>query len=173
MNLNFITHWGKEMGELAGKPTYFVDKICKGLMVPSKHLIIEILRLYEKNPEYYPILDDRDWRLGVNLTPKLTTIREDKNDLWKVGSKIHFTIHDEIKDRFQFAPVIEVKRVQKIRIIHDGDRLVYINDNFWWESREVVEDIALNDGFNSVDDFFKFFNKNFVGKIIHWTDLEY
>lgn len=33
--------------------------------------------------------------------------------------------------------------------------------------------IAGNDGFNSIDDFFAYFNKDFSGKIIHWTDLRY
>ena len=27
MILSFATKWGKEMGELAGKPTYFIDRI--------------------------------------------------------------------------------------------------------------------------------------------------
>lgn len=28
-------------------------------------------------------------------------------------------------------------------------------------------------GFDSVKDFFRYFNKDFKGKIIHWTDLKY
>lgn len=36
-------------------------------------------------------------------------------------------------------------------------------------------DIVLNDGrsFPSVEAFFQFFDKDFNGKIIHWTDLKY
>jgi hypothetical protein len=30
-----------------------------------------------------------------------------------------------------------------------------------------------NDGFDSIEDFFSYFDKGFKGKIIHWTDLRY
>jgi len=30
-----------------------------------------------------------------------------------------------------------------------------------------------NDGFESLQDFFNWFNKPFRGKIIHWTDFKY
>ena len=33
--------------------------------------------------------------------------------------------------------------------------------------------LVQNDGFASISDFFKFFNKDYTGKIIHWTDLKY
>jgi hypothetical protein len=36
-----------------------------------------------------------------------------------------------------------------------------------------IDLIAVNDGFNGLFDFFKYFNKDFTGKIIHWTDLRY
>ncbi len=38
---------------------------------------------------------------------------------------------------------------------------------------EEVNQLAINDGFNSVDDFFQYFNTDFTGKLIHWTDLKY
>lgn len=33
--------------------------------------------------------------------------------------------------------------------------------------------LAKNDGFDSVEDFFNWFNKDYKGKIIHWTELRY
>lgn len=33
--------------------------------------------------------------------------------------------------------------------------------------------LALNDGFESVKQFFQWFNEPFVGKLIHWTDSKY
>ena len=36
-----------------------------------------------------------------------------------------------------------------------------------------VENIARNDGFDSINEFFDFFDKDFSGKIIHWTDKKY
>ena len=36
-----------------------------------------------------------------------------------------------------------------------------------------IKILSLNDGFDSVQQFFKWFNKDFEGKIIHWTKLKY
>lgn len=36
-----------------------------------------------------------------------------------------------------------------------------------------IEELAKNEGFDSAADFFKYFNANFDGKIIHWTDYTY
>lgn len=36
-----------------------------------------------------------------------------------------------------------------------------------------IEKLVRNDGFDSVEDFFDWFNKDFEGKIIHWTYLRY
>lgn len=33
--------------------------------------------------------------------------------------------------------------------------------------------IAKNDGFDSLADFLTWFNKDFTGRIIHWTDKKY
>ena len=33
--------------------------------------------------------------------------------------------------------------------------------------------LAINDGFESLKHFFEYFNEDFEGKIIHWTDLKY
>ena len=38
---------------------------------------------------------------------------------------------------------------------------------------EEIELLAKHDGFNSMEDFFKWFDKDFKGKIIHWTDFRY
>lgn len=47
----------------------------------------------------------------------------------------------------------------------------------WIDSAEVLEsvirELAINDGFGSVDDFFRWFNKDWSGYILHWTDFRY
>ena len=45
----------------------------------------------------------------------------------------------------------------------DGKRLSDIN----------IERVAKNDGFDSVDDFWSFFNELYQGMIIHWTNTKY
>jgi hypothetical protein len=36
-----------------------------------------------------------------------------------------------------------------------------------------VQEFAYNDGFDRVDDFEVWFNEDFYGKIIHWTEKRY
>jgi hypothetical protein len=47
----------------------------------------------------------------------------------------------------------------------------------WIANKQLNEDqikiLATNDGFASVEDFFKWFHNDFSGKIIHWTKLLY
>ena len=40
-------------------------------------------------------------------------------------------------------------------------------------SRSETMRLAKNDGFNSLDEFFAWFNKDFTGTIIHWSNLKY
>ncbi len=191
MNLDFMTHWGKEMGELVGKPTYFVEKIWTGIISDG------ILSSEHYSDAHYAHLNqfgkEFDSTDELMIYPKLHTIREDKNNRWKIGSKIHFTINGRTKNRFQFAPVIEVKNVQEIKttwrathigLNYDEERRIITTVGFRKNLIDVevdkkpigysqIEKLAINDGFNSIEDFFRFFNKDFSGKIIHWTDLKY
>lgn len=38
---------------------------------------------------------------------------------------------------------------------------------------EEIKQLAINDGFEDVENLIAYFNKVFTGKIIHWTDLRY
>ncbi len=190
MNLSFSTKWSTQMNALAGKPTHFVEKIWAGLLLNEELLnmpsneALEYLYACEKNIH--------GWVEPVDFieVPKLTTIREDIHDRWKAGNKIHFVINNRTKDRFQFAPVLRVKSVQKIEIFNytnssksliqysalenDCTYRIYsvLIDGKQLRS-EQVDRLAINDGFPSVEAFFNFFDKDFSGKIIHWTDLRY
>ena len=132
---------------------------------------------------------------------KIHTIREDKPNRWKEGNKIHFAIGIRTKNYCQFKEGV-CKGTQKIDIIHKsnvitvkidgkllgeawkdkegtivcytGLRLERINDTELKASSDyILHDLVANDGFITVQDFFKWFNKDFTGKIIHWTDLKY
>jgi hypothetical protein len=43
----------------------------------------------------------------------------------------------------------------------------------WKGLEQDLNKLSKNEGFNLVDDFFRFFNKDFEGKIIHWTNYKY
>jgi len=128
----------------------------------------------------------------ANADPKLHSIREDKHNRWKPGMIIHHSFGVRTKNYRCFAKskcvavqAIEIEemimcdsfkcyvcvettklnevltRVFKVKI---DERLLYTSE---------IESLAKNDGFDTTEDFFKWFNGNFKGKIIHWTDLKY
>ena len=107
---------------------------------------------------------------------KKHTIREDKHNRWKAGHIIHMATGVRTK-LYNCFYKCKCTGTQKIEISVDNDKLmgqiicVYIDSKLLYHSD--VETLAKNDGFDSAKDFFAWFNKDFSGKIIHWTDLRY
>lgn len=174
MILPFSTTWPNKMGKLAGEPTMFTDKIWAGF-------------IQGKNANQYgEVLYEWGKDVGVlsRLTPKIHTIRRDSKNRWKSGNKIHFYINNRTKNAFQFAPVVECVSVQEIEIkwiIPNGYEIsrpiVWIDGQLFLDEYDEIDrgidQLAKNDGFDSVEDFFTWFNEDFSGKIIHWTNLKY
>lgn len=170
--------------ELNRQPTHFVEKIWAGL-IKYEELGIQPGTMGNYDPAKHDL-----WRIvSGNSTPKLHTIRKDEKDLWKAGRDIHMVLHNRTPKRLQFAPVVKCLSVQEIEIYyHDaplGERIatVYIDRKqhgtaIWKESKLIhnssrLDSLAANDGFDSVEAFFEYFDKGFTGKIIHWTNLKY
>lgn len=97
-------------------------------------------------------------------------------------------INNRTPERFQFAPVVRCLSTQIIRItwkvidqeetmamVHTEGKLYghALYKNCRLHAHAGIHTLALNDGFDSVEDFFEYFNEDFTGKIIHWTDLKY
>lgn len=100
---------------------------------------------------------------------KIHTIREDKQRRWYVGNTIHFATGVRTKKYKCFKEEF-CTRVQDIiisrkfvRIIVDGRML----------SDQEINMLAVSDGFKHAEDFFRWFNYDFQGKIIHWTHTKY
>ena len=100
---------------------------------------------------------------------KIHTIREDKNNRWKQGNKIHFATGVRTKNYNQFKEG-ECISTQHI-LIYRKSEIVYIDNRAL--RRSELKELAISDGFNNVEEFWKWFNKNFEGKIIHWTNKKY
>lgn len=100
---------------------------------------------------------------------KLHTIRWDGKDRWKAGRKIHFA-HGVRTNNYNCFKEGICKGTQKIEI---GNRQIFVNDVKL--SEDEIEFLSINDGFDSLEDFWGWFDvySPFTGKIIHWTDLEY
>lgn len=161
--------------QLNGKPTYFVEKILRGIEIYKAP--INLLAFWKYTG--YDLFSKQ------HITPKLHTIREDSKDRWKAGTKIDFFINCRQPTMFRFAPVLPVVSVQEIEVKHHLNYVSLFIDKIVYEvevcetskkiksTDPVIEALAQNDGFNSADDFFSYFNKDFKGKIIHWSDLRY
>ena len=119
------------------------------------------------NPQFkQPILDGT----------KIHSIREDKHKRWKIGRLIHFATGVRTKLYQQFL-LRTCMGTQKIKIEYDnippiGDSATVMIDGEFLDF-DGMELLAKNDGFESISDFFEWFNKDFSGKIIHWTNLKY
>lgn len=141
--------------QIAGQPTFFVEKIRAN--VSSIH--------------------EKTW------TPKIHTIR--KGYRWKAGMKMHLSIGVRTKKYYQFntgeyAALDHCISVQHIQIDNDsksGKRVFIQDDNDLMFPKQLseseIEQLAINDGFNSVDAFWNWFSESFIAQIIHFTDFRY
>lgn len=157
-------------------PTDFIQKIWCGLIRNRIVLIFTLLDYKETKGEFaQKNMPDNPFEV-VSFAPKLHTIREDIHNRWHEGCLIHPVVFNRSKNQFQFAPTLVCKSIQKIDIKHYDFDTVKAMSVVIDETEIFGQDIfmlAKNDGFNSVEDFFKWFDHDFTGKIIHWTDLKY
>ena len=160
--------------KINGKPTFFVEKIQTALRLPYfKYSVGFHEGFVPPNFNFY---------VKSKCKPKIHTIRTDENDRWKAGILIDFFINCRQKNMFRFAPRVPVVSVQKFQIVYydntdtkwDIPHLKYAVriDNRRLEPTD-IEKLALNDGFGTIEAFFEYFNEDYVGKIIHWTDFRY
>lgn len=118
---------------------------------------------------------------------KIHTFREDPNQRWHAGRKIHMAAGVRTKNYFCFleSECVSVQSIHiqyewfhqvmmDLKVIVDGDLKYHIQDNgIHTDGTVFIEQLAKNDGFDSVEDFFKWFHSDYQGKIIHWTDFRY
>lgn len=111
---------------------------------------------------------------------KIHTIRTDTHDRWESGKMIIFSIwtgRPYYSKMFEFAPRLPVVSVQKVFMkLHQEELKVSIDDKYL--NNSAIEELAINDGFDSVEDFERYFisqmkDNQYSGKIIHWTDFKY
>jgi hypothetical protein len=165
-----------------GDQTYFIPKIWRGL--------IDNLEMYNDYMSYVAtILNSGNDKMmetfipvkDINtIAPKIHTIRKDSHDLWNTGRKIHMVVFNRTKNRFQFAPVLECKSVQRIEIeyINNGNEVIIVIDgthfyNSLLNINKGIDMLAQNDGFISPLYFLTYFSDNFSGKIISWINHKY
>lgn len=181
MVLGFKTKFG------SNSPTFFVEKIWSGFLRNPQNYTTEFFpksgEAYQQlsrtfADKYFECLLNKEMGLAINYQPKIHTIRADTKNRWRVGMPIHFVIKNRTPNRFQFAPILPVKAIQEIEIDwHEAMPIVFIGGEHFYMPIVGIDkgmaQLAKNDGFDSVNDFFAYFNSYFKGKIIHWTDEKY
>lgn len=116
---------------------------------------------------------------------KIHTIREDKHSRWKKGTLIHMVVKSRTPDQQQFT-TCQCTGVQDIEIKYTDNRgavEIHIDGRHlgtWHRfmpmksvSPEKIIQLAVNDGFEGVKEFLNWFQRDFKGKIIHWTGVRY
>lgn len=105
---------------------------------------------------------------------KIHTIR--KGNRWNAGMYVRFWNPASTADKLNFHKDSECISVQEIKIRwHEelGLRILKI----WIDGRfitgEEQRELAENDGFETMEQFTKWFNDSFDGQIVHWTNYQY
>ena len=143
--------------------TYFPEKIIESLLRDG-------VKIVEWGPYIGPGSKYGSYIIGSKRS-KPHTIRNGHR--WRAGMLIHFVTGNRTKNRLQFAPVIPAVSVQEIVIENEFyDYVVKVDGKKLSKSK--IKALALNDGFDSVEQFWDYFGmKDFKGQIIHWTELRY
>jgi len=133
-----------------------------------------------------------DFQNKIMLGEKIHTIRS--GNRWQPEMKIHMCTGMRTKYYNQFNKGIshleKCISVQTIKMIWSGPLKedytcinfempngskrylkVFIDDQLI--NMETLVKISSNDGFRTFGEFIKWFNEDFEGQIIHWTDLKY
>lgn len=154
--------------EINGRPTYFPEKIIVSMGLP-----IEKYQIGYLNSITFKGSDFKKFK-----NPKLHTIRTDEKRRWKAGMDIHAVIHNRTPKRLQFLPTFKCTGVQEISI-NPTHRTILVEASIYglksWKAifEDDIEQLAINDGFDSVEDFWSYFKEPFEGVIIHWTNKRY
>jgi hypothetical protein len=104
---------------------------------------------------------------------KKHTIREDKHRRWRVGMAIQMACNVRTA-RYRCFKENVCRGLQQIFMSCENGMIeVSIDGKYFYD----LDTLAVNDGFNDVDEFIKWFfpagKGEYWGRIIHWTDLKY
>jgi hypothetical protein len=109
---------------------------------------------------------------------KIHTIREDSKGRWNEGNSIQFATGVRTKNYNQFK-LDRCKGIQSIFMTYTDILEISIDDIYLYYPEKLK--LAINDGFDSTMAFEDWFipkikahpQREFYGKIIHWTDFKY
>lgn len=146
MNLSFTA-------EIDGKPSFFKEKIL---------LSLGTVGLPDLNPKLHTIRRTRAEATGDPKAPE-----------WQQGMVIDFCISTAAGQEIPFGPKIRCTGIQNICICAIGNSLPEIHIDGHELDVVQIRELAVNDGFENLEDFLNYFQGNFSGLLIHWTKKRY
>ena len=121
----------------------------------------------------------KHFRPLIESGSKIHTIRADPHARWAAGRKIHMATGVRTRKYHCFKEAVCVS-VQVIKIHYHEDFLgskerSFVNVIVDGEVLDghAIDRLAINDGFKDTQAFYKWFDSEFEGRIIHWTDFRY
>jgi len=107
---------------------------------------------------------------------KIHTIRDDDKGRWQAGKKMHMATGTRTKNCKIFRVTI-CKGYQWIKIYKKKVAVTMTENQIWFYDLKPDQllQLALQDGFDSVEDFFAWWNSKprRKRKLIHWTEFRY
>lgn len=159
--------------KINGSKNYFVYFIWQGLIREKLSTYSECNKFQSAHIKRFKENFDAPEQELLNFEIfKRHTIRRNLTKRYKAGCLLHFTINTRTKNMFRFAPIIQCVSTQCIEIVYFDSGPIVKVDNRILKCFEVRQ-LAKNDGFRGETEFFNYFNENFQGDIIHWTNLRY
>jgi len=160
MNIMFMTKFPD------GTPTDFAAKISISLEVSSAAVNIK-----RPSPKLHTIRASKRIKEGMNLSLRNWIGKPYRSGQKEFASAKCISTQD-IKIEWENHGVGNNGKEMIAPVVWIEGEMFYAP--FWGEgSKENLNRLAVNDGFNCGDDFLKWFNKDFEGQIIHWTELRY
>ena len=105
---------------------------------------------------------------------KIHTIRKDNHNRWREGMKMHMAtgVRTKMYNQFNEDTCKSVQEIEIIRVSDELNETIVKVDGRVLSEHEVYQ-LARNDGFENIIDFWMWFADGFKGKIIHWTEYRY
>lgn len=140
-----------------GEPTWFTDKIYASVFPGSKY-----------SPKLHTIRDKQRFKGGEWLH-MATGVRTNKYYQFNKG------VHDLARCRSVQRFDLTFRSKECVAIYIDKKLKYCCNDSHRFEIEpDWFKKFTVNDGFDSIDDFWRWFTKPIRnGQIIHWTELKY
>lgn len=146
--------------EIAGRPTYFIEKIWQCLLRDS--VAMNSAEFASKKKKCFPIIGNP--KIG-DYSQKKHTIRRDSENEITANTAIELC-----NDDFVFTPKLTCEGTQLI-VINPKNKGITVDEKPLLSND--IERLISNDGFDSEIDFWSWFREPYKGKIIHWTATRY